>query len=554
MAAQVSPPGDVPGAGVGSCGHNDWDHVRSAAGKAHLRCRICQGRAVLHLSTTTYRERCVPFRNTSTCPQGELCPLLHVRKDKQRLEERRAVHGDSVLAGVRREQIHDRVLAHDHDRALRMRYGSSSTAAPPSKVTKDVPQQQGDAVDWGGPPPLLEELGAVDDITNSNLPTREVAARVKEVEDIIKERRKAGLCTAAGAVVPKCIQKLNEFPQLRAPGQRQAPVDMPPDAADLSGAWCPDGRYFHPEGPPPYPKCDCSLERAMCPIVFRPCSSGRMPAVFLSQPLGPLALLTSVPDLTRLISVLQKYPSRLPQRPAAIVAITAHWTSEVCRITSSTAPPILHDYPAPIQGMLANSHNIEAAHALHYPVRGEPQLAARCAELLQAANVMATLDPVAGVGHGAWVPAAIMYPDASIPIVQVSLNASMCPIQHITIGRALAQLRNEGVLIVGSGATFALREHSEAREQQSVHCLKFDGWLRETLCSKELSVEERVRRLHGWRELGPHALECHPQGVDEFLLPLLVSFGAGAAEECAPLCDLGCMQTHLVWSCFEWVV
>eukprot|EP01062_Namystynia_karyoxenos_P063276 TRINITY_DN56088_c0_g1_i1.p1 TRINITY_DN56088_c0_g1~~TRINITY_DN56088_c0_g1_i1.p1 ORF type:complete len:567 (+),score=168.38 TRINITY_DN56088_c0_g1_i1:82-1782(+) len=521
------------GAGIGTCGHNDWDHVRSAAGKAHLRCRDCQSRAVVPLAADAYRQRCAPFRSPEGCPQGPQCPNLHVRKDKQRLEERQAVHGPSVLQGVRKDQLEA------HHRAMTLRYSENTGAAAAA-------QSRAQFVSDGDPPPLLDELTAVDTVAGSELPQREVASRVKEAEEIIKDRRKHGGCPKGG-VVTRCIQKLNDFPQLRAPGQRQAPVSTQVER-DLAGVWCSKGRYFHPEEPPPYPKCDCGQAEDEVPRcwTFRPMLGSRMPCLFVSMPFGPMPLVTPMPDMQPLTELLKAYPGRFTYRPRAVLVIAAHWCTQVPTVSIAPNPSTVHDFPP--------SMAPEEAFGLQYNAPGAPQVAARAAALLQHAGLPCNACPKAGRTHGAWVPLTLLYPDQSVPVIQLSLSPSMDAAQHIALGRALSPLRDEGVLIIGSGATFHYpRDFPDGpREEISVHCLKFDNWLRETLCTPRLSDEQRTASLANWQS-APSALQCHPQGSPEHFLPLLVLFGAAAAGSCAHLCDLGCVITHLVWSCYEWL-
>lgn len=199
-------------------------------------------------------------------------------------------------------------------------------------------------------------------------------------------------------------------------------------------------------------------------------------------------------------------------RPRAIVVISAHWETPVVAVTSGVAPPLIYDY----YGFPPHTYE------LRYPAPGDPALAAALCAHLHAAGIDAIEDPVRGFDHGVFIPFKLIYPDADIPIVQLSLHASLDPALHINIGRALAPLRDAGVLIIGSGMSY----HNMAglmRDDGDIGASdRFDEWL-QGVCA--LDGEPRAQALTNWLA-APAARKVHPR--EEHLLPLMVAAGAGA--------------------------
>lgn len=239
-----------------------------------------------------------------------------------------------------------------------------------------------------------------------------------------------------------------------------------------------------------------------------------MPVVFVPHGGGPMPLLGDV-NHRELTHFMQSLAADLP-RPQAIVVITAHWEEELLSISDSPAPGMMFDY----YGFPPESYEFS------YPAPGNPALAKQIQQLLLAQNIEARLDNQRAYDHGTFVPLMLIYPAADIPVVQLSLLSSLDPAAHIAIGKALAPLREQGVLIVGSGMSFhnmraffssdpAIRGRSEA----------FDHWLNETLSGEALAATEREQRLTHWAD-APQGRFCHPR--EEHLLPLLVCFGAAS--------------------------
>jgi aromatic ring-opening dioxygenase catalytic subunit (LigB family) len=215
------------------------------------------------------------------------------------------------------------------------------------------------------------------------------------------------------------------------------------------------------------------------------------------------------PIMAGLEHSLHELPATLPQRPRAVLMISGHWESREFAVMSHVRPPMLYDY----YGFPAHTYRVS------YPAPGSPELAAEVRDLIATAELSVTLDPARGFDHGAFVPMAVLWPEADMPLVQLSLRAGLDPSVHLTLGRALAPLRDSGVLIVGSGLSWhnlrMLGPDARAPSQA------FDDWLQQTLVGSDPA--EREARLKRWRE-APAARLAHPR--EEHLLPLMVAVGA----------------------------
>lgn len=233
-----------------------------------------------------------------------------------------------------------------------------------------------------------------------------------------------------------------------------------------------------------------------------------LPSLFISHGSPMLALQpgASGPALLQLARALPK--------PRAIVVVSAHWESRELAVTSGARPRTWHDFggfPAQL-------------YAVHYPAPGDPCLAQRICDRLQAAKLRAHLDAERPFDHGAWVPLSLMYPQAQIPVVQVSLPSQLGPLMQVRIGQALAPLREEGVLLIGSGSiTHNLGELDWQAGPHSMApwALAFRDWIVD-----KLQVNDR-QALLDYRAQAPFAARNHPS--DEHLLPLFFALGAGGA-------------------------
>lgn len=196
-------------------------------------------------------------------------------------------------------------------------------------------------------------------------------------------------------------------------------------------------------------------------------------------------------------------------RPRAILIVSGHWETSGFTLTASRKPPLLFDY----YGFPPHTYQ------LRYEAPGAPQLAQRAAALLREAGFSAALDTQRGLDHGVFVPLKVVYPEADIPVVELSLERGLDAEPHLNAGRALAPLRDEGVLLMCAGMSFHnLRALGDPRSL--VPSQQFDEWLNHATM---LAGSERARALEQWRE-APSARICHPRA--EHLLPLMVAAGA----------------------------
>jgi len=235
----------------------------------------------------------------------------------------------------------------------------------------------------------------------------------------------------------------------------------------------------------------------------------RMPSVFVSHG-APTLYLEASPTH----EFLRTLGDLLP-RPSAVLCVSAHWEASGPTLNAVQAPATIHDfYGFP-----------EELYHVRYPVSGSPELAARAAELLAAGGIAARLDRERGLDHGAWVPMALAYPRADVPVVQLSVQTDLGPEHHLALGRALAPLREEGVLILGSGgATHNLREmfsHAEDDPAEG-YAADFDRWLADAV------TQGRTEALVAYRSEGPEGRRNHPTA--EHYLPLLVPAGAAGPD------------------------
>lgn len=237
---------------------------------------------------------------------------------------------------------------------------------------------------------------------------------------------------------------------------------------------------------------------------------------YISHGGGPLPLLGD-PAHDQLVVNLRQLAAILP-RPSAVVIVSAHWEADKATVTGGGRSELIYDY----YGFPRESYSIA------YPAPGEPALAARIFDLLTDKGLEPVLDKKRGFDHGVFVPLKIMYPEADIPCVQLSLLTGLQPLEHILIGEALAALRSERVLLLGSGFSFHNLQafFAPTTEQSQSMNSSFERWLIDTCTAKDLQEQERRQRLVDW-QLAPGARYCHPR--EEHLLPLHVCYGAAQA-------------------------
>ena len=233
--------------------------------------------------------------------------------------------------------------------------------------------------------------------------------------------------------------------------------------------------------------------------------TARLPTLFLSHG-SPMHALE--PGAVR--GVWEGVARDLP-RPQAILIASAHWETASPELTAAAKPETIHDFygfPKPL-------------YEIQYPAKGSAELASRSVSLLRQAGITAKEDPNRGLDHGAWSPLLYMYPKADVPTVQVSLQTALGPKHHLELGRALAPLAREGVLLIGSGhLTHNLRERRDGPPLGYVR--EFQAWTKEKIEARDLSA------LSDYRSLTPHGARAHP--TDEHFLPLFVALGAAGAD------------------------
>ncbi|NYT78706.1 dioxygenase [Alcaligenaceae bacterium] len=240
-----------------------------------------------------------------------------------------------------------------------------------------------------------------------------------------------------------------------------------------------------------------------------------LPTYFISHGGGPWPYMPEMQSANALLAQsLADIPRQLGTRPKAILMVSAHWVSQDgFKVMTCAQPPMLYDY----YGFPEHTYQIS------YPAPGAPWLADRVSQLLNAASLRVQTDETRGFDHGAFVPASIMYPDADVPITQLSINAGYDPALHLSLGRALAPLRKEGVLIVGSGLSYHnLREIYRGGSEASA---QFDAWLQHVMLA--LPPQEREKALIQW-QTAPCARQAHPE--EDHLIPLMVATGAAQDE------------------------
>jgi aromatic ring-opening dioxygenase catalytic subunit (LigB family) len=237
--------------------------------------------------------------------------------------------------------------------------------------------------------------------------------------------------------------------------------------------------------------------------------TARQPAFFIPHGGGPCFFM---PDpaghWTAMANFLRSLPDRLPTRPRAILIITGHWETRGFALTAGTAPSLIYDY----YGFPPDTYRIE------YPAHGAPAIAARAAKLLGDAGLEARLDGDHGFDHGVFIPLKVAFPGADIPVVAMSVDETLDPVLHLAAGRALAPLRDDGVLIIGSGMSFHnMRGYGDPAA--TAPSAAFDAWLTDAI---QQAAPERDTRLSRWAD-APARRFSHPR--EEHLVPLMVTAG-----------------------------
>jgi aromatic ring-opening dioxygenase catalytic subunit (LigB family) len=244
-------------------------------------------------------------------------------------------------------------------------------------------------------------------------------------------------------------------------------------------------------------------------------TSGRLPTYFISHGGGPWPwLVDQMPgDFGPLQRSLEAIPAELATTPRAILAISGHWETTEFTVQTNPRPPMLYDYG----GFPEFTYHVQ------YPAPGSPEVAERVVTLLGDTGIPVRRDGDRGYDHGVFAPFVVAYPRADVPILQLSIQRGYDPATHLAVGRALAPLRDEGVLIVGSGFSFHnLAMFGPAAERPS---REFEAWLTDTLVDGPVGT--RSDALLDW-ERAPSARTSHPAA--DHLIPLMVAVGAAEDE------------------------
>lgn len=240
-------------------------------------------------------------------------------------------------------------------------------------------------------------------------------------------------------------------------------------------------------------------------------------ALFISHGGGPLPLLNDMYH-QEMVQILREIESVIV-KPKAIVVVSAHWEENKITLTGNRNPELIYDY----EGFPRQSYNIE------YDAPGNPELSNSIFMHLKEQNFDVELDNERGWDHGVFVPLKLLYPDAEIPIIQISLISGLDPEKHIQLGKALQNILNEDTLLIGSGFTFhnmsMVYSHFDTEKRQLNQ--SFENWLKTTLMDNNLSDADKANELINW-ENAPGARFCHPR--EEHLLPLHVCYGYSGKE------------------------
>jgi aromatic ring-opening dioxygenase catalytic subunit (LigB family) len=251
-----------------------------------------------------------------------------------------------------------------------------------------------------------------------------------------------------------------------------------------------------------------SLDTATQPTLFIPHGGG--PCFFMDW-----SLMGEPADTwDKTAAWLRALASSLPARPTAILVISGHWEEPQFTVASVPKPGMIYDYG----GFPPHTYQLQ------YTAPGSTELAARVVQLLEEAGIPVQVDTQRGFDHGVFIPFLLAFPDTDIPVVPLSLKSNLDPAEHIAAGKALAALRDEGVLIVGSGMSYH-NMRAFRTPMATAPSLVFDNWLTDALAQSD--ADARLDRLTHWGE-GAAARNAHPR--EEHLLPLMVAAGAGAND------------------------
>lgn len=233
-------------------------------------------------------------------------------------------------------------------------------------------------------------------------------------------------------------------------------------------------------------------------------STDTLPTLFVSHG-APTMILENVPAREFLKGLGAPY-----RRVKAILCVSAHWQTSMPTVSAAERPETIHDfYGFP-----------DELYRIRYPALGAPRVAGRVAELLKGAGLACGIDGERGLDHGAWVPVSLMFPNADIPVLQLSIQSHLDPAQHLAVGRALAPLKDEGILVIGSGGAVHPLGYADLREGAPTEkwALDFDQWLAKAVTGGDTGSLVR------YREIAPYPERAHP--YPDHYMPILAAMGA----------------------------
>lgn len=248
----------------------------------------------------------------------------------------------------------------------------------------------------------------------------------------------------------------------------------------------------------------------------------RMPTVFIPHGGGPCFFMDWNPPNTwdKQAAYLRGLPGAIGQKPKAILIISAHWEEQVVTVQSNLSPHLIYDY----SGFPAHTYE------LTYPAPGDGALVARVVDLLKTAAIDVRTNDGRGYDHGVFIPLKVAFPNADIPVVQLSLRADLDPLAHLAMGQALEALRDEGILIIGSGNSYhnlgVMIQAMQKGDTGTSTGQDFDDWLSDVVTDPNPATRNQL--LLNWAK-APGALQAHPR--EEHLLPLHVVAGAAGSDQ-----------------------
>ncbi|AEG19366.1 DODA-type extradiol aromatic ring-opening family dioxygenase [Methanobacterium paludis] len=232
-----------------------------------------------------------------------------------------------------------------------------------------------------------------------------------------------------------------------------------------------------------------------------------LPTLFVSHG-APTLSIEDIPAREFLKGLGSRYPE-----VSAVLCISAHWNTKNPEVTAVEKPETIHDfYGFP-----------EELYTIKYPVKGEPELAERTADLINKAGFSCDIDGQRGLDHGAWVPTRLMYPKADVPVVQLSIQSHLDPKRHYLLGKAIEELNHEGVLILGSGGAVHPLGYAPLGPGARTDdwAMDFDKWLTDAVTRGD------VEQLENYSQLAPYPQRAHP--YPDHFMPLLVALGAAGS-------------------------